>query len=817
MIPNLMNAAGLDTSDEYGKGISSGPQASGASATPITEQEIQHGMPDQARLLKLAMEAESQSITFFNTGVRANWSRSYKAFRNQHMEGSKYGAPEYRGRSKYFRPKTRIAVMKSMANVAQAMFGTGDVVAITPQNESDKGQEAAAALKQEILNYRLDRQSRRNGIRWFMTAMGAYQTAKITGLCISKQAWLYREDDPRAGVGADGEPPVMEDRPSIQLIAPENVLFDANCDWTNPAQSSQYVIVRYPMSVDEVENLIKQNINAGDAAFYDIERTRIQSCARATAPIDTTAARAAREGGKDPIMQASGAFARVWVNEVFMRVGNLDIVYWTIDNKIMLSRPVPVRKAYPAFAGERPVVIGYGNLEAFRPFPMSHVESWQQLQMETNDQTNLRLDHMKQVVAPKAKVVRGKKVDLTQVQRAGPHGIVLVNEPTDVEWWQPPDLPQSAFVENNYLTADFDSLAGVFDAGSVNNNRQLNETVGGMKLLAASTNPQSSFDIQVWVESWVEPVIWQLMKLEEYYENDQTVLLICGQKAQLWERFGIDQITDELLMRETNVTVKLGVGVNNLPQERLQQFSQAWGVAAQAIAPFIQAGIIAPPKPKIAEIVDTVFGAAGFKDGGARFFDGLEQQQEQPGPAGQPNPMQMAEAQSKMASVQIQAKKVEMDHQAKMAELEQRREEAIAKINLEYEKLRADMDKSEEDRRHDSAKQARDHVHDMHRARHEAEKAREGMEYQGKLKQDDRDHQTRSTAAQRVYEAEQAAAQRKAGGEPGNAPAPERQPQQQSAPRPADERHAAFMKAIQSLSQPISVKRGADGAVSGVQ
>jgi len=51
----------------------------------------------------------------------------------------------------------------------------------------------------------------------------------------------------------------------------------------------------------------------------------------------------------------------------------------------------------------------------------------------------------------------------------------------DVEWWQPPDLPQSAFVENNYLTADFDSLAGVFDAGSINNNRQMNETVGGMK------------------------------------------------------------------------------------------------------------------------------------------------------------------------------------------------------------------------------------------------------------------------------------------------------------------------------------------------
>ena len=250
--------------------------------------------------------------------------------------------------------------------------------------------------------------SRRNGVRWFQTCMGALQTSQITGICISKQSWRYREEDIQDDTvdenGMQKQPAIIEDRPGIELLASENVLFDPNCDWTDPAQSSQYVIVRYPMSVDEAVTMIDQNVASGNSTFYDIPKSKIQGHARAMGPGDTVAPRTAREGGKDPKAQASGNFGRVWIYEVFMRVGNTDMVYWTLDNQEMISRPVPVRKAYPAFSGERPIVIGYGAFEAFRPYPMSPVESWQQMQMETNDQVNLRLDHMKQIISPPAKV-----------------------------------------------------------------------------------------------------------------------------------------------------------------------------------------------------------------------------------------------------------------------------------------------------------------------------------------------------------------------------------------------------------------------------
>jgi hypothetical protein len=86
---------------------------------------------------------------------------------------------------------------------------------------------------------------------------------------------------------------------------------------------------------------------------------------------------------------------------------------------------------------------------------------WQPLQQEANDVANLRLDHMKQVVAPPVKVKRGRKVDLTQVQRRAQNSVIQVQAMDDVEWAEVPDVPPSSYQETNYINADFDDLAGI--------------------------------------------------------------------------------------------------------------------------------------------------------------------------------------------------------------------------------------------------------------------------------------------------------------------------------------------------------------------
>ena len=48
---------------------------------------------------------------------------------------------------------------------------------------------------------------------------------------------------------------------------------------------------------------------------------------------------------------------------------------------------------------------------------MSPVESWQPLQLELNDITNLRQDTLKRSIAPLTLIKRGKNVDVTAVKR----------------------------------------------------------------------------------------------------------------------------------------------------------------------------------------------------------------------------------------------------------------------------------------------------------------------------------------------------------------------------------------------------------------
>lgn len=692
--------------------------------------------------MQLYRQSYSQSTSFFQTAVRPKWARSYRAFRNEHFEGSKYHSDVYKSRSKNFRPKTRSAVRKSMATAAKALFSTGDVVSVTPQNESDDQQTAAAALKQEILNYRLSRTTRRNGIPWFSVAMGARFDSLMTGLCCSKQSWTYKVDarkgpdrnvvDPRTGVAmrmaGEGSKRVLIDKPSIDLLPPENVLFDPNCDWTCIGQSSRYVHLRFPMGVEEAWGMISRNHNS-DIPWRAITKEQLRSHVKSSSPGDTLNVRAAREGGKDPYMQTSGEFAPIWLVETFMQYDGVDYCYWTLDGNILLSDPIPTEEAYPFMHGERPIVIGTGALEPHRPYPMSSVESWQPLQQEINDSTNLRLDHMKQIVTPPMIVVRGRKVDVEQVSRRGPNSIIMVQGAGDATPMELPDTPASAFQENNQMNSDFDDLAAIFNAGSVQNSQQMNETVGGMRIIAGAADPVADFDLSVWAETWAEPVLWQIIKLEEMYETDATVIQIAGSRAKLWLKYGISEITDELLASESSLKLNLGVGSTTMPLERIQKFGLAWKAASEAITPFVQSGAV-KVKIKAKEIIETCFGAAGFQDAGDRFFESIE---DGPDPSQQPPPPD-PKLQIEQGKLEVQKQKLAMDQQKTQAQsliqahqinnnAQNSRSKLIndaqqrkTSVEVAHMKAMAEMTRAHAEMGHAAGTQARDHVHDHMKA-----------------------------------------------------------------------------------------------------
>jgi hypothetical protein len=691
-------------------------------ATPpdSAPERVGHDAPDYLHLITIA---EQQANLYVQQVNRRAWSRSYRAFHNEHFVGSKYGHRDWSNRSKIFRPKTRSAVRKDGAAVAASLFGTVDAITCSAGDEADAGQRAAAALMQELINYRTDRTSGRAAIPWFLTAMGARQDAQIAGICASKQYWrlelrkshdeelpaemsdvggqISEERNPTSDIrpltSTGRTRPVFVpdiDRPDIRLFPPENVIIDPAADWTNPAQSAAYLLLKYPMRLYEVETKTRDPLNPWKALPPDL----LKGTAEAS-KFDAAAIRRAREFGLDRFDETQNAaeFDIIWVYEAFIRIDGEDKCFFSLGDKAFLTDPKPTREVYPEQAGDRPVTIGYGALEAHRIYPMSAVESWQQTQQEINDVANLYLDTMKQNVAPVTKVVRGRSVDLEALHRRGPNSHILVTRLDDIDFARPVDIPQSVIVGMEKLDVDMDDLAGQFNAGSVQTNRTLNDTVGGLKLIAGASNAVQEFDIRLWIETWAEPALAQVVRLEQYYESDEIILGVCGQRAQLWQKHGVSRITDDLMDHQVTIRINAGLGVGD-PQQRLAKFRDATAVAAPLLAQSkeFQSGQVSL---NIEEVMNEVFGAVGYRDGGKRFITVAPPD---PGQAQQQQMVQGLSLQNMLA--EIAKKRAQAQHaQAQAGHAQMLGTAAIAKVGLEHRRQAADERNA-----------AFDHAHQVH-------------------------------------------------------------------------------------------------------
>lgn len=663
--------------------------------------------PNLSDAALLSVTREMHSMTTLEQTAWSAWERSYRAYRSEHSYGSKYLTRGFVNRSKVFRPKTRAAVRKNQAAAAQALFSTVDPIKIQAQDDDNPLEAASAAIKQELVNYRLSRAAtHRNGIPWFLVAMGAHQDAQVTGICASKQMWRFKETelppvqtiDDRTGEHLAPSPSriVEFDRPDIQNIPPENLRVDSGAEWTNPAQTASRLAVEYPMSVEDAFDLIQANNGNSAVRWREITIGELKSASTNSGQTLSSSVRRAREGGVDRQTETAGAVRQVWLIENFARIDGDDWCWWTLGTTVMLSDPMRTREAYPAMGGDRPIVIGYGSLEAHRIFPTSTVESLGPMQMELNDIVNNRLDQMKELVRPTRKVVRGRNIDTEALKVGGNSGIVMVNAPEDVSWDRPPDVPASAYQETNYLNADFDSLAGAFDTGSVQTNRKLNETVGGMKMMAGSAGVITQFDLRVWSETWVEPVLRQLVKLEEHYESDVNVLALAGNKAQLFQRFGVSEITDELLRREVTTRVDAGLGsASPDPMERIQKLQMASKAVVDFATPFFEAGLIEEKvTPRIDEFAAYVFAAIDIRDGDKRFFN-IAPKPDTPPPPDPKVQLEQAKLQQKDQDGQrkaaVDAQKIASQERIEGARLQDKAQDREARLIAEAEKTRREQ------------------------------------------------------------------------------------------------------------------------------
>ena len=235
---------------------------------------------------------------------------------------------------------------------------------------------------------------------------------------------------------------------------------------------------------------------------------------------------------------------------------------------------------------------------------------------------------------------------------------------------------------------DFDEVAGSFSSSSVSSNRQLNETVGGMELLASGAGQVSAYGIRVFTETWAEPCLRQVLDLVMINETNPARLAQSAQRAKIQDH-GVTTIDDNLMQQSVHLTVNVGIDATN-PEKRVQKFL----LAMNAVAPVV---LQDPNKArlKLDEIVSEVFGAAGYKDG-SRFIEIMDEEGQQEG--GQVDPAVaagQAEAEAKMQLAQ-------MDQQTKLQIAQLNRDTALISLaekrDMEMSKLTAMLNDKELER-----------------------------------------------------------------------------------------------------------------------
>lgn len=583
------------------------------------------GLSDaSAEWLRIASTIYNDSTTYLDATIRPKWEVSIANANNIHPPGSRYNKEIYAKRSKHFRPKIQPTIRRHIAALAAALFTNNDCVFLEPEASGDKLAAASARMMQGILQHHLD-----NSLMWFLTSLGAYYDAMVYSVCISKQQWLYDE---------------YNDNPSIDLLKPENFRFDPNCDWRNPTGTSPYLIEIIPMYAGDVLDRI-----AKDQTWAEYTLPEILS-AGAEHAYDTT--RLAREGNRaiDPTSVVTGnEFTTVYVHFNIYRRSGVDYAFYTLGINRLLTEPTPLKKMYRH--GRELYRVGFCTLEPHKAYPTSLVESMSPLQDEVNRVVNNRQDNVNLVLNKRYIIKRSGNVDISALVRNVSGGGIMVDDVNDVKVLETPDVTRSAYEEQDRLNAEIDDVGAVLTANTVQANRNMNETVGGMNLLASGASADQELQMELFIFSWVKPVLNTLLELCKQYETNDSLINKHAAPAGFDNFANADpEAKSEIMLLKSKLTVNVGMGNTN-PEQKIKRLMLAINTTAQM--PGAQTVV------DWQEVITEVFSFAGYGDG-SRFMISDDKKQEMQNQPPQVDPklqvaQHNAQAQQEMLQMKLQS------------------------------------------------------------------------------------------------------------------------------------------------------------------
>jgi hypothetical protein len=562
------------------------------------DHEEEQPAEDQPDWERRAKDAERFSTTYLDSNYRGQWDDSLRAFNNQHPSDSKYNTENFRKRSRFYNPAPRTIIRKNEAAACMAFFSNQDLVSVQAMNPADAKQRLSADLNKQLLQWRLT-----NTIPWFHVLMGGIQDAQTMGACVAHIFWDYQ-----AAPGPGGRMEVVKDRPWVDLKPLENFRFDPSANWMDPVNTSPYWIELVPMYVGDVREKMRYPDPKGRkwTEYDDADLLENEN------PDDST--RSARLGqAQDPNQEKRtiSDYEVVWVRYHIHRWRGGDWAFWALGNGKLLTEPEPLRKT--VFHGMRPYVMGLAHIETHKVVPSSVPTLVKPLEDKINAIENQRNDNVLFVLNKRYKVKRGTNVDTASLVRNVPAGITHVDNMEDLEeiTWQ--DVTASSYQEADRARNSFDDLIGNFNPMAMAQMGAPRVSTDTVKMLNHSPSVLTDYMLTCFAITFAQPVLKQLILLEQYYETDSNILAIAGEKSKAYQKYGIDQVTDDMLDHQLTTTVNVGMGsTDHLAKlQRFMSVVQAFAVVAAK----------PPPGVNLAEVWKEMMALAGYQDG-ERFSTG---------------------------------------------------------------------------------------------------------------------------------------------------------------------------------------------------
>lgn len=620
---------------------------------------------DDKEWIKVAQAIYRTSDDWFNSSVKKDAERAISNFRSKHPSGSKYHTTYYDKRSRLFRPKTRSMVRATEAAAGVAFFSTADAVKCRPFYETNKDQAVAAQIFTDLLNHRLTDTE----MHWFLTVLGATQDASTVGVIISHQDWQYEERD---GV-------VYRDTPFVELIPLENFRISPAAKWYDPIGTSPFVVWLMPTYVGDIKAKMQKLRADGKTTIY---RQTPEGILKSAQKQEWDTIRRARNGERVDPLDANYELRdhdTVWVHRNIVRdqETGVDMCFDTLGAELMLSSEVlPLGEVYKH--NMRPFAMGFMVIETHKIYPAGPVGLVEPLQEEANDMANLRLDNIRLALGKRYVVKRGRGVDTTSLTRNVPSSVTMVSDTAaDIKELTTQDVTQSSYEEQDRINQDFDELAGRFSGSSVSSNRRLNETVGGMQMLKDDANIIQEYQIRVEAETWLEPVMRQLIALEATYESDKELLTAVGERHSL----SAEQVLEKMrLSKRVKPGVDVGFNATN-PEKRVQKLALGLNTLGSIFPGFVQ-------QADVGEVTKEVMGALGYKDG-ARFFPSLR-------PGGDDPRIAVLQQQIQQLQQQLESGEAANAARIRVAEIGGQARVAVAQIAAEVETMKIEAGANKE-------------------------------------------------------------------------------------------------------------------------